>query len=359
MTSTGQECLAAGCEESVEQKPAGRRRRYCSDKCGVKYRKYQQDRPRNDHDAQALELARELERRVATVVQLVAACQPQAALIELCQALDDGAHLRGAVVQQAHDRKITSGEMSKRLHVSADTLNRWKDSRARRRKRDSSSPSAGTGNEPSTDRPLSRRHPEPAPRSTESPPADTSLPDSPAKLFSQAMSRLHRESGLTFTALGEAARVDRSYVYRVVAGERLPSWKVTRRLARACDVDPGDLRPLWEAARGYRVTRPGNLHAALRGMNLAAGHLTPETLASRANYAVTQADVTGLLAGTRLTNWRKVTDLVTAMGGSPDLIRPLWEAASAHPGPTVSCFHPTTTPADTPFAAMFGLGVSP
>ncbi|GAA2266220.1 hypothetical protein GCM10010232_68210 [Streptomyces amakusaensis] len=363
MTTQGQDdvqCPAAGCTNPLEQKPTGRRRLYCSDNCGTRYRKYQQDLPKTINDAYALQTAKELEERVRVLVSLVESGQPVDALREIRQATNAFLTLRGAMVQQAHDRKIKSSELGTVLHVSPDTLRRWKEVYARRRGKRTSLP-AGISKPRAEARVPSPRHPEPAPNlsdpagpPTEGPPTTGTA----ATVLARALSRLHRESGLSFSALGRAVGVHRSYISRLVSGQRLPSWKTARRFAAACDADPEDLRPLWNAARGYRVPQPGTLHAALRGMNLAAGHLTPDTLTTRTGHTLTTHDVTGLLSGTRVTDWTKVETLVTALGGQPDLIRPLWETASAHPGPTVQYFNPT--PAETASALKkFGIGVQP
>ncbi|MFI1018890.1 helix-turn-helix domain-containing protein [Streptomyces sp. NPDC020965] len=116
--------------------------------------------------------------------------------------------------------------------------------------------------------------------------------------------------------------VDRSYLSRIVSGERSPSWNVTRELALACDADPVEPRPLWDAARGLTAAQPTGFHAALRGMNLAAGRPTPTTLRTRTGNALSEADVTGLLNGTHVTEWPLVARLITAVGAHTDTIHP-------------------------------------
>ncbi|MGW6455115.1 helix-turn-helix domain-containing protein [Streptomyces sp. NPDC055078] len=342
-------CPATGCTNTVEQKPgAGRRRLYCSDKCGAKFRKYQQGRSDDDNDAYALRLAEILAHRTEDLIALVREGHAVEALRTLTDALEDCSDLRAALVQQGYDRKVRPAEMCDATHVSRDTLGRWKDSNARRRRKRSpyAAPlqSPGEQSEQPGEPAPSPRHPRPATPPRQAAAHDLSA-DAPAAVFTRAIAQLHRDSTLTFTALGEAAGVDRSYIHRVVSGERTPSWKVTRLLAEACGADPDDLRPLWDAARGYRVARPTTLHAALRGMNLAAGRLTPDQLSARAD-GLTQDEITGLLTGTLPTDWPTVHRLVTAMGGHPGSVLPLWEAAYAPPLSTP----PRPTPGTDPLA---------
>ncbi|MGG8407320.1 helix-turn-helix domain-containing protein, partial [Streptomyces sp. 12297] len=200
-----------------------------------------------------------------------------------------------------------------------------------------------------------RRHPEPAtpppPRAAGGSPDNPGPPTgTPAATFARALSTLQRESGLSHTDLGAAARVDRSYISRIVIGERLPSWKVTRRFADACGADPEELRPLWDAARGYRPTRPGHLGALLRGMHLASGLVGADLLHARTGNQVSIDEINGLLAGTRTADWPTVEGLVTAMRAEPATVRPLWEAATT---PHVPQSLPPT-PGLTTYAHHFG-----
>ncbi|MDT0310594.1 helix-turn-helix transcriptional regulator, partial [Streptomyces sp. DSM 44917] len=64
--------------------------------------------------------------------------------------------------------------------------------------------------------------------------------------LSLALATLHRSSGRTLRDLGRAVGVSASYLSRVLAGKRCPSWRLAQSLAEECGGDPDDIRPLWE-----------------------------------------------------------------------------------------------------------------
>ncbi|MEV6048399.1 helix-turn-helix domain-containing protein [Streptomyces xanthochromogenes] len=335
-------CLGPGCGNTVEQTPgSGRRRKYCTDLCGNRYRRYRAANPGpDDSDAEALRLAQSLERKVSAVIAELRAGKPLEALVTLEAADKHYDDVRGAVVQMCYDHKVKQSEMCDAVHVSPDTLGRWKNHDSRRRAaRAADSRSTATAPDPgppaSPPPRIHPRHPIPAspppPRAAGGSPGRPGPPtDTPAATLTRALSHLHRESGLTFRALAEVVRVDPSYVSRIMTGERTPTWKVTRTIAAACGGDPEELRPLWDAARGYHVAQPHSLHAALRGLHLATGHLSPDALCARARQPLFQDDVVAVLSGTQVPDWPVIDRLVTALGGEATAIRPLWEAASDH-----------------------------
>ncbi|MDX3854010.1 helix-turn-helix transcriptional regulator, partial [Streptomyces sp. AK02-01A] len=156
----------------------------------------------------------------------------------------------------------------------------------------------------------------------------------PAATLASALSHLHRVSGKSIRVLSEETGISPSYASRVFSGERLPTWKVTRKLALACDGEPDELRLLWNAARGYRVVRPTSLSAALRGLHLAAALPEPDVIRARAGNTLSLEDITSMLNGSRIPDWPRVDHLVDALRGEPETIRPLWEAAHQSLPPT-------------------------
>lgn len=309
MTSHGQDtdvtCLAAGCPNPVEQKPSGRRRRYCSDRCGAKHRRHRprpQDGTDTDTDAYARAGAESLVERAETIMSLVAQGLTVDALREIKETIDDCELLRGAVVQQAHDRKTTLSELGAALYLSPHTLGRWKDTTARRRARNGGAfPSPAdtgrpwAGEETAAPSVPGQRRPE-----TAAPRTRHGQGNSAADAFPQAMLHLHHNSRLTFTALGRAADVDRSYISRIVSGERFPSWEVTCRITLACGVTPEKLRTLWTEARCRPVPedpRPSPVPP------------TPDPLPNCSDRALTKEKAIRLRDRTRFTGWASPTIL--------------------------------------------------
>ncbi|MFD5975031.1 hypothetical protein [Streptomyces bacillaris] len=128
--------------------------------------------------------------------------------------------------------------------------------------------------------------------------------------------------------LGSEVGVDPSYICRVVSGERIPSWPVTRRLALALAADPEEILPLWRSARGYDTTAgAADLQAALRGLRTAAASPDTGLLAERTQLA--KGQVEDAFTGQVLPDWDTTSAIVTALNREPELLRPLWISARA------------------------------
>ena len=143
-----------------------------------------------------------------------------------------------------------------------------------------------------------------------------------------ALSALQRASGHTLRAVAEQARLSPSYLSRIIAGERVPSWAVTARLARACGTTPAQLRPLWEKATARRGTKKEEptLQSALRYLHLRAGQPAAATLA--VDGTLSEHEITSLLDGTALPSWEAARQLVYALDGEVTYFEPLWQAAA-------------------------------
>ncbi|MFI7337221.1 helix-turn-helix domain-containing protein [Streptomyces sp. NPDC050085] len=150
-----------------------------------------------------------------------------------------------------------------------------------------------------------------------------------------ALSFLHRESGLTIkeAAAQIGGGLSAPYVSRILSGERLPTWEVTQELVTACGGDPREVSLLWEHAQGMAppVRHPLNdavdrLHAALRGLHLAAARPSSDHIADASDGLLAPADVTAVLSGRMVPTWTMTGALVKALGGWPADVRPLWEA---------------------------------
>ncbi|MFF8604179.1 helix-turn-helix domain-containing protein [Streptomyces sp. NPDC015232] len=337
-------CTNPNCSNPVQQKPKGRRRLYCSEECGRWYRRYGRPRLAHvDNDQYVTGLAKAAQQGLAKVTTLAEKTdEPIAALVLLLRLLSDLEHLRDGLVQQSYDRKIKPSVLADALKYSPDTISRWKDAHTRRRERRTDPPSTGALAPALRPRIPAPRHPEPGP--PRRPPIDaapgTPSPPStsPASTLAMALSTLQRQNKPSYSTLGAAAGVSRSYVSRIFSGERIPSWSVARKITLACGGDPEVIRPLWEAARGYRVAQPASFHAALQGMQLAAGNIRPAELSARTGLA--EQRVVGLLHGTQTADWTTVSALVTALRGEPDAILPLWQlsqrSSPPHHGTTIS-----------------------
>ncbi|MFE8978541.1 helix-turn-helix domain-containing protein [Streptomyces cyaneofuscatus] len=318
-------CRGPGCFNLVKQSPRGRRRHYCSDPCGTRYRR--SVRPAADNGAFAEASLTELTRLTALFDLSGDSPERDLALLVECEKV--WKDLKSAVVLQSRDGRMKMPEIAQRLHMSTTTLARSLEGAPGRRER-RLSPEADV-RIPEQSRP--RRHPAPGPPRARRPQGGTGDMDGaapgcgPAATLASALSHLHRRSSATYKALGAEVGVDPSYISRAVSGERIPSWPVTRKLALALETDPEEILPLWRAARGYNLAGTTDVQAALRGLHTAAAHPDVQTLAARTHLTTDQ--INHALTGPGLPDWDTTQAIVSALRGQHELIRPLWNAARA------------------------------
>jgi len=317
-------CLGPGCLNSVKQTGVGRRRVYCCDQCGTRYRRYA--RPATDNNAFAEASLADL-RRLTDQFDL-SGNDPERSLKLILECEKAWKDLKTAVVLQSRDSRMKMPVIADKLHMSASALARMMESAPGRRERRLTPPLVASQPSP----PRSQRHPVPGPPRARRPEGGTGDTDGaapghgPAAALASALSHLHRQSGTTHKALGDRVGVDPSYISRVISGERIPSWEVTRKLAQALETGPEEILPLWRAARGYDAASTSDLQAALRGLHTAAGR--PKTEALKAKTHLTDEQITNAFTGSTLPDWETTATLVNALHGQCDLIRPLWDAAN-------------------------------
>ncbi|MDW4918752.1 helix-turn-helix domain-containing protein [Streptomyces californicus] len=319
-------CRGPGCFNPLKQSPRGRRRYYCSDPCGTRYRR--SVRPAADNGAFAEASLAELNRLTGQFDLSGDSPERNLALIVECEKV--WKDLKSAVVLQSRDSRMKMPEIAQRLHMSTTTLARSLDSAPGRRERRLA---------PELDirvpeQPRPQRHPAPGPPRARRPKGGTgdldgAAPGSgPAATLASALSHLHRRSGTTYRTLSSEVGVDPSYISRAISGERIPSWPVTQKLALALAAAPEEILPLWRSARGYDTAADAaDLQAALRGLRTAAASPDIGILAERTR--LTRQQITDALNGRMLPDWTTTAAIVTALNGQPDLLRPLWNSARA------------------------------
>ncbi|MEU3962762.1 helix-turn-helix transcriptional regulator [Streptomyces buecherae] len=323
-------CPNPGCPNIVDQSAGvGRPRQYCSEACGRAYRKLRSSQPETaDIDDYAVQVAEQAAHHLQDIVRLVRDGQALNVLEKITESQLMTGDLTAAVVQQARARKHKAADIAGAMNISVDKLSRDYSAEACARRQDrrqrKATPSA----------PRSRKPPSPRGKpggrgragGADGRPG-LATPDDPGTTLANALAHLHRASGKTLRVAGGESQVTASYLCRVLAGERLPSWTVTHQLGLAYGADPADLRPLWEAARGYEMTAPLTLHAALRGLHLSAACPTYSAIRTLSRDGLSVADIRGMLDGSRVPEWERVGQLVEALRGRADTIRPLWHMA--------------------------------
>ncbi|MFE7582892.1 helix-turn-helix domain-containing protein [Streptomyces gardneri] len=168
------------------------------------------------------------------------------------------------------------------------------------------------------------------------PPAQT-----PGEQFAAAMVSLQRSTGLTIKDTASRIGVSPSYVSRILAGTRRPSWPIVEAFVETCEGRSLEMRALWEAAQRTpdHQQEPvpedpdearAQLHTALRALYLAADRpdLWDVKRAVSTGTKPSIREISLALNGTRIPDWETTAKIIMALRGSPAEFRPLWQAAS-------------------------------
>ncbi|WP_405681163.1 helix-turn-helix domain-containing protein [Streptomyces sp. NBC_00868] len=160
------------------------------------------------------------------------------------------------------------------------------------------------------------------------------LRDGPGRaqsLLADALAHLHSRSGMAIRDIAQQTGWSPSYLSRVLSGERSPGWDVVAALAAVFDHAVGDLGVLWDLSQGrIPASRPSfdmakaRLHAALRGLYLAAGSPPIERISELSS--VDGQDIVDVLQERLVPTWEMTGAFVKAVGALPADVRPLWEA---------------------------------
>lgn len=358
MTTSGpQSSICPNCGRTFEHRPGpGRPRTYCGTPCRRKAQRLRNGNPEPEPAARS-----PLGRPVAENLQLLAARLVKAEydgepLAERLQLADQISKELGyytlATVDDARAGGTDWATIAQAAHISPTTARKhWHHSEVQRRLAQRSTLIQAAS--PSMPRQRTTEAEETGSQDRgDAPPGGSP----PSQQLADALSHLHRACGRTIRDIAQVIAVSPSYVSRVLSGDRLPTWQVTRRLVSACGGDPAEVRTLWKAARGLDV-RPSpqqefrdsafTLKAAIRGLHLSADHPDPAQLKAISRGMLNVENIKDMLEGDLVPDWPVLEQMVTALHGRPGEIRPLWEAAansfalsSLHP-----CLHSPQFPA--------------
>ncbi|MEU6807715.1 helix-turn-helix transcriptional regulator [Streptomyces sp. NPDC046831] len=319
------------CQERFPQAGGpGRKKEYCNVDCRRKAQRERDGRLGQQQARSALPLGR----RIAEDLQALSAALLEAEydgrpLKELLRCAGDVAreveYYMTAAVQDARNAGASWDQVAEAAQVSATTARtRWSEGRVKERLQRRSAQRAAV------------RQPVAPPAegldSVREQPLSQAAERASAKLAS-ALSHLHRASDLTVREVAEHLSLSPSYVSRILSGERTPSWPVTCSLVQLCGGDPAELSVLFESAHG--LVPPGRhaipdavarLQAALRGLHLAAGRPKLAAIRRASHGTLSSQAISEILAGEMIPGWEQTSALVTALGGWPADVRPLWEA---------------------------------
>ncbi|MFJ5035301.1 helix-turn-helix domain-containing protein [Streptomyces sp. NPDC088560] len=157
--------------------------------------------------------------------------------------------------------------------------------------------------------------------------------DGPLSRLASALTHLQDASGRTIREVAEFAMLSPSFISRVLSGDRLPTWDLVCVLCEFFGSDPAELRVMFETAHGLSAqqrlpvtTAIEQLHAAVRGLHLAANSPSAERIQVLSRKAVSAAAARRVLAGQDIPEWEVLAGLVHVLGGRPSEVKPLWEA---------------------------------
>ncbi|MFJ4963419.1 helix-turn-helix domain-containing protein [Streptomyces sp. NPDC088729] len=309
----------------------GRRRTYC-DEGHRRQAQKRRDRERTatgaEQRSQGQEIALEVHRLAGALLEASYAGEDLAELVRRARAVHQELDcFLAAEVGANRARGAKWDDVARAVNVTAETARaKWSADRVRRLL---------------DHRALTQRAvPLPSPRSVSSlqqnenrePAPEGEGPATARQRLAAALSRLQRESGLSIRTLADRTMLSRSFISRILSGERLPSWDLVCHLCSILGQEPRELRLLCEAAHG--ITRPPRqsvtehiaaLGAALRGLHLAAGRPTPQQVHRRSHGRVAPELVAQVLRGDAVPEWEQLGALVTALGGQAADFKPLWE----------------------------------
>ncbi|MFJ8510191.1 helix-turn-helix domain-containing protein [Streptomyces avermitilis] len=317
----------------VQNTGAGRRRHYCSTACR---RRAQRDRQARKAPAVAQQgplgasVAAEVHRLAQQLLDSEMRQEELGTLLERAEAIRRELDIyTAAAVQDARHRGEKWESVARAAHVAAETARaRWGRERVARmmdlhanEKR--AAPARWRGSQPA--------------RLADGP--EDTLGDhsaevvSPAGQLASALTHLQAASCLTIREVADSTMLSPSFISRVLSGDRLPTWDLTCSLALLFGADPADLRVLFESAHGMTVhgrqpvaTAIAQLHAAVRGLYLAAKSPTADRIERLSSKAVSALTARRVLAGIDVPEWEVLSALVCALGGHPHDFKPLWEA---------------------------------
>ncbi|MEU0184330.1 helix-turn-helix transcriptional regulator [Streptomyces sp. NPDC006207] len=258
--------------------------------------------------------------------------------------------LTAGLVGNARLRQTTWSRVGQALAISEDTArHRYTDDYILRRLNQVAHP-------PSAPTSLRALYQEPPRHGVEEPGQDDEIPavvEGSSAAYNQlapVLSRLARASQLPLQNLARQARCSPSYLSRVLSGQRVPSWVITERFARACGADPAVLREVWESEQlrrrpsrdpageidslagiSTRTQALQRLMAALRTLHVRAGQPSARQISRASQWGLQPSQVTSILDGAEPCDWPTLLRLLDVLGGSPTYFHPLWLAAAQLP----------------------------
>ncbi|MFC8412650.1 helix-turn-helix domain-containing protein [Streptomyces coelicoflavus] len=326
------------------------------------------------------EIARDIQDGARDLARLLPSLDGQEPLRRVVQLQEQLDGLTAAVVGRARYRRVTWHAVSSTLGISEDTArHRYTDRYVLRRlARFNRSETAPTSLAALFSAPVGGVHDGAGDAGGESgdtagdrgggegPDQQTSPAESSGAAYnrlSPILSMLIRTAQVTNKDVSSRIGCSASYLSRILSGERVPTWELTRKFAQACGADPEVLRAVWESEKlrhksGVRACVPEapglsaaeRLRAAIHTLHLRAGRPTPVDVAVASRWVLTAGTVASLLDATVLPPPGVLHTFVQLLGGDTDHFHQLLHAAQHEAAPDTALQPPPTCPAAMPTA---------
>ncbi|MEU9352391.1 helix-turn-helix transcriptional regulator [Streptomyces griseoloalbus] len=330
------------------------------------------------------EIARDIQDGARDLARLLPALdgeEPLRRIIQLHEQLDV---LTAAAVGRARYRRVTWATVSSILRISEDTArHRYTDRYILRRlarfNHSEKAPAslaglfatpAGGAREASVTGDTGGEPGEPAGDRGESPDQQSAPVESSRAAYNRLapiLSMLIRTAQTTNKEISSRIGCSASYLSRILSGERVPTWELTRRFAQACGADPEVLRTVWESEKlRYKTGAPASspdtaamtaaehLRAAIHTLHLRAGRPAPSAIAVASRWVLTTGTVASLLEATVLPPRDVLHTFVQLLGGNTEHFSQLLDNAHQEAERDTALRQPPTPAAALPSPTTVG-----
>ncbi|MER7978307.1 helix-turn-helix transcriptional regulator [Streptomyces sp. NPDC095817] len=301
------------------------------------------------------EIAKDIQDGARDLARLLPTFDDEEPLQRIAQLHEQLDGLTALVVGRARYRRVTWAAISSTLRISEDTARHRYTERfiLRRLARFNRTETALTTLSGLFSSSIASRAGDPAEESagdSDTPGAPVAEPEqqtTPAESSGAAYNRLSpilsmliRTAQLTNKDVSDKIGCSASYLSRILSGERVPTWDLTRRFARACGADPEVLRTVWESeklSQKDRTPPPDDtprsgterLRAAIQTLHVRAGRPAPNDISVASRWVLSTGAVASLLDTAVLPHHAVLETFVRVLGGDTDHFRQLLADARA------------------------------
>ncbi|MFE5902410.1 helix-turn-helix domain-containing protein [Streptomyces sp. NPDC056488] len=173
------------------------------------------------------------------------------------------------------------------------------------------------------------------------------------------LSMLIRTAQLSNKEVSAKIGCSASYLSRILTGERVPTWSLTRKFARVCGADPEVLRSVWESQKLSQNDRDATvddenpmpaakrLRTAVETLHFKAGRPAPQDLAVASRWVLGITETARLLEGELLPDPEVLQVFVRLLGGDTNYFDRLLTDARQEAQQGSDCLQ-SETPQTTP-----------